>query len=334
MSPLQEAVELTHIRPVPKQTFMKRFKRYEPTVLDHSSIILAKECLRKYFYRVVLGFAPPVVPQYLGFGSAYHKFREILEKEFMKGTDDQQKTEDFQMTCFQTAMGAALKLWTDRKMKDPIVGDKWDFMTKTRLALTCGTAFKHWQREKQQGRIEVIATEQNIVVPLPDGEHVGGKADEIVRWNGKVWGRDFKTSSQEQNEYFKRTLDPNDQFTGYSFMEQELCGEPVQGQLVQVMYNAKGTKKEPQRGPEIFPYMATRSSWQIEKWVEERMHFNLILQLSRERDVWPQEEKNCRYCAYHSVCKGATENAQAAKLEAEMVVSPWNFLERDADTDG
>lgn len=330
-----------------KQEFMRKFKRYEPVILDHSAVIQAKQCKRKYFYRIVLGFSPKVTPQYFGFGSCYHKFREVLEKEFMKrnaalkdwveayklnpdsaGPRPQDPMEvDVQMQMFGTALQAATDLWKRKKMQDPPAGDRWDFMTQARLLESCATAFKWWQKEKQQGRIEVLAVEQNFIVQLPDGSYTAGKADQIIKWNNKIWGRDFKTSSKEQNSYFTRTLDPNDQFIRYTFAEAELCGQPVQGQLVEVLYNGKSTKKE-QKGPSIHSHISSRSDQQIKQWVKEQMFYNKIFQLMRDEDTYPMEEKSCSFCEYHSVCTKPSEQSQMAKLEAEFKVEPWDCTNR------
>lgn len=310
-----------------KITFMKRFKRYEPVVQDHSSIICAKKCKRMYFLRIVLGFIPKEHPQYFGFGSCYHRFRETLENLFMAADPTLRKTKEWQLTALEPSIESARALWKLKKMRDPQLGDKWDFLTVGRLLESCLTAFKHWQREKERGSIEVIATEQNFIVPLPDGTLVAGKADQIVKWNGKVWGRDFKTSSKEQNAYFKRTLDPNDQFTRYTWAEGELAGVALEGQIVEVLYNAKSTKKE-QKGPEIHTHLATRSSEQIKSWVDQQMFYNKILTLMRDEDMYPMEEASCQFCAYHSVCSKGSENGMMNKLESEFKIEPWDCTNR------
>lgn len=322
------------VRVPPVIKFMKKFRRYEPTVLDHSAVIQAKTCKRKYFYRIVLGFTDRNRPQYFGFGSCYHKFREILEREWMndkRAHAEKVADQQFQMNCFATGVLAARNLWKQLKMRDPVVGDKWEFQTEARMVESCASAFKAWQREKTQNRIEVLAVEQNFTVPLPDGEWIGGKADQIIRWNSKVWGRDFKTSSKTQDAYYTRTLDPNDQFTRYTYGEQQLCGEPVQGQLVEVLFNAKGTKSEPKKGPSIHAHIASRSQSQLAQWESEQVTYNKVLTVLRNEDSWPMEEKHCPFCEYHSVCKAPSENAQMAKLESEFIIQPWNFLNREVD---
>lgn len=317
----------------------KRFQRFEPVVQDHSAIIQAKKCFRAYFFRIVLGFVPKVTPQYFGFGSCYHKFREVLEKGYQAADPLLRDTDkELQMGLFAAAIDATRVLWKHKKMQDPQPDDKWSFLTFARLMESCAVAFKHWQQEKSQGRIKVLATEQNFVIPLPDGTRVAGKADQMVMWNGKPWGRDFKTSSKEQdNQYYKRTLDPNDQFTRYTWAESILSGDDqltgqVQGQLVEVLYNAKSTKKE-QKGPSIHVHMATRSPTQLQSWVEQQVFYNKILKLMRDEDMYPMEEASCSFCIFHSVCIKASENAMAAKLEAEFKIEPWDCVNRPDQLD-
>lgn len=324
--------------------FMGKLQRYEPVVQDHSAVSVAHRCKRKYFLRVVLGFVERSSPQYFGFGSCYHKFREVLEKQWLGITpytapSPQERIQpEWQTAAFGVALQAAMDLWKKKKMKDPPPDDKWGFMTQARMIESCAVAFKHWQREKDQGRIEVLACEQNFIVPLPDGTKVAGKADQIIRWNGKLWGRDFKTSSKEQNAYYARTLDPNDQFTRYTWAESELSGvrfngdgtitgTPVQGQLVEVLFNAKPTKKE-QKGPSVHAHIASRSPTQLVAWVKEQVFYSKLLELLRENDNYPMEPAACSFCEFHSVCKTSGERAMMAKLEAEFRVEPWDCVNR------
>lgn len=310
-----------------KKEFMAKFERHEPLIIDHSAIIQAKQCKRKYFYRIVLGFVEKKTPQFFGFGSCYHRFRETLEKVYMAAPPSERDMPDSQLAMFGMAINSARDLWKFKKISDPPAGDKWDFLTQARLVESCAVAFKHWQKEKQLKRIEVIAVEQNFIVTMPNGTRTAGKADQIVRWNGKPWGRDFKTSSKEQNAWFTATLEPNDQFMRYTYAESELCGEPVQGQLVEILYNAKSTKKG-QKGPSIHPYITSRSQTQVDQWVKEQMFYDKILTLMREEDVYPMEEKSCAFCEYRSVCAKPGERAQMAKLEAEFRVEPWDCVSR------
>lgn len=293
--------------------FMPAFERFEPLVLDHTAIISAKACERKYFFQIVLGFTSTETTIYFSFGGAYHKFREVLEES--KGD-------------FVKAVAAAQKYWKDStKGQDVPIGTKFDFMTEERLLQSCAVAFRHWQKEKTQGKIEVIMVEQPFNVEIRNGEFTGGRFDQVVKWNGRLWGRDFKTSSKE-GMFFQRGLDPNDQFTRYTYAESKLCGQQVQGQIIEVLYNTK------KLGPTITQYLASRTKWQLDDWEADEMFVRETLNRARTEDRWPKREVSCSFCQFHSVCKMPSESAQMAKLKAEFKVRPWNFMTVHLVSDG
>lgn len=289
----------------PLVKFMAKYTRHEPVVRDHSSVIRAKECKRKYFYNIVLAFKKKGSSPALHFGSCYHTFREVLEKN-----KDDEKHLDIAVT-------AAMEQW--KEIGDPPVGADFDFLTGGRLLKSCLIAYEHWQKEKAQGKVEVIASEQEFIVTLSDGNtKIGGRADQIVRWNGKLWGRDFKATSKN-SAWYQRLLEPNDQISRYTLGEGLLTGETIQGQLVELLYN---TKKE---GPKIIPLIATRTPQQIERWEKDQIFYEKILDLCRNEDNYPMEEAGCTYCDYHSVCKQMTEGAMMATLEQHFEQKPWDF---------
>ena len=296
--------------------FLGDFERHEPQVLDHTAIITAKTCFRKYFYRMVLGARSRETPGYIAFGSVYHIFREVLERQFMEGKPASE--------CLDSAMTIAAEKW--QKMGgDPPVGTDFDYLTGERLLKACLVAFEYWQKEKLAKRIEVIAVEQEFVVTMSDGKtQTGGRADQIVKWNGKLWGRDFKATSKNSG-WYQRLLEPNDQISRYTLGEGLLCGEPVQGQLVELMYN---TRKE---GPKIIPLIATRTQAQIAEWEKEQIFFVGLLDKMREADVWPACESHCPYCEFHSVCKKATERAMSDTLRQHFTFKRWDFTRSEEE---
>lgn len=287
----------------PKKRFMAKYQRCEPVIRDHTSVITAKTCLRKYFLQIVLGFRPRQTKEYFAFGSAYHHFREVLA----------------QSNDLTKSLASVLAYWK-KHGKDPVPDTQYDFLTGGRLLLSCNVAYQHVQKEKKTGQFEVIGVEQPFQVMLKDGKTaIGGRADQIVRWNGKLWGRDFKTSSK-MGKFYDRTLEPNNQFTLYTLGETKLHGERVLGQLVEVLYN---TKKE---GPKIVPLTTQRTAEQLDKYEDDLIWFeNSILAKCREDDTYPMEESNCPFCPFHSVCKQPTEGAMMAQLEQYFTQIPWNY---------
>lgn len=303
------------LRPHPTPyKFFAEFERMEPLILDHTAMIAWKTCKRKYFFQIVLGSVPRGADApYFGFGGAYHKFREVLEIGFHNGEPNEKS--------YPAAMAAAIQYY-NKKFPRPIpAGDKWDFLTIDRLISSCKKAYEFWKVEKSSGKIVVLAIEQpfNIEIVPGSGEYTSGRFDQIVRWNGKIWGRDFKTTSKE-GMFYTRGLTPNDQFSRYTFAEAELSGQKVEGQIIETLYNSK------KAGPQITPYTANRPIFMLEDWKRDEMLHREWLAMSREKDVWPKEENNCGFCQFHSVCAMNTEGAAKAKLKQEFSQRPWDNM--------
>lgn len=308
--------------PEEKRRFMKKYPRFEPKVRDSTSIQTVKTCPRKYFFQIVLGRVPKEDAPYFPWGSAYHKFREVLERVYGFGHEAPKKFEEAHAAeAFAAAAEAGLAYWK-KNGRDQEPDSKYAFMTTERLLKSFVHAYKHWSREKMQGRIEVIAVEFPFNVRLADGSFTSGRGDQLIRWNGKPWGRDFKTSSVDMN-FYSRRIEPNDQFTRYTLAEGKLAGEQLQGQFIEVLYNSKPTKSDP-KGPSIFELTTSRTTWQLNQFEHEQTIINKTLEVYRETDTYPMHEPACPFCPFHSVCTKPTEGAMMAQLEAHFVVRPWD----------
>lgn len=288
--------------------------RFNPEIYDSSTMKLAKECFRKYFYRIVLGRVSPKsnYEVIFNFGSAYHKFREVLELSYMAGD------------AREVSFGKAIAAISQMKL---VAGEgKYEFLTRQRLLETCQVAFEHWKKEKDSKRIEVIAVEQPFNIQLPNGKFIGGRADQIVKWSGKIWGRDFKTTSKIES-YFNMTLDPNDQATRYVYMESKLTfgnsaitdGRYINGIIFEVIQNTKTTK------PKIYNCLVTKNQFQLETWEREELFMHEMLELCKEKDIYPMCETSCSFCDYAKVCKAPSESSQENILKNDYLLSPWDF---------
>src|SRR3990167_2129519 len=166
--------------------FMSKFQRFEPRSRDSTAVTAHKFCDRKYFYQIVLGFREKETPEYFRFGSAYHKFREVAELQWQAGERDYGK-------IFAQGLVEALKSFGG-PANNPNPQSKWSFLSEARLIESCRVSILDFKAEKQSGNIEILAVEQSFEVLLSDGvTRRGGKADQFVRWNGQLWGRDWTT---------------------------------------------------------------------------------------------------------------------------------------------
>lgn len=288
--------------------FMANFTRHEPIIVDSTSMMTFKSCPRKFFYRIVLGFTEKVSQPYFRFGSAYHKFREILELHYKAGNNE--------AACLEPALVAAKTLF-NKEGGNPPLDSKWNFLNEPRLVKTCNAAWVKWVEEKQAGIIKVISFEQPFILEMKDGTLRAGRADQIVSWRGEIWGRDWKTTSKELI-YYERSLEPNEQFTGYTWAEGKLQGAFCKGQIVDVVMNSKT------KGPEIKPFTTTRSQGQLDKWEEDHSWWVRQMKSARDEDNYPMNENACAFCPFHRVCKLTSESGMMSELKTYYKHEPWD----------
>lgn len=290
---------------------MAKFDRVETIYQDSTAMKYLKSCDRKYFYRIVLGFdvRKQKYQLNLDWGTARHKFREVLENT---GGD------------IKAAMEAGLSV----KLTIPDPRDygakKFDYLNKERLIKMFAIDYDLWEKEKAQNKIFVLHTEQPLNVQLPDGSIVAGRVDQGVEWAGQIWDRDWKTSSKDK-AYFAGEKDPDDQASRYIYIFTKLHGQVVGGVIFDVIYNAKTIENE------HYTHIVSKTPKQLAQWEKEQIQVNRQLALNREHDTWPMREGNCKFCEFRSVCTKPNELSQMAELESSYVKRPWNFQDPNGD---
>jgi hypothetical protein len=312
---------------------IRRFKslpRYEPQVKDSSVIMTYKNCPLEYFYRYVLGYTRQGNPAYLAFGTCYHFYRERLEIEFKKFIEANEAKEDATDMAYFIAAQDTLKLWDS--LSQNITPDvKWEFLNKGLLKTSMEYVWKnHWKKEKLVGAMTVIATEQPFNIQIGDGTNtwwIGGRADQVAKWNGRVWGKDFKTSSKE-DRWFVRGINPNHQFPFYTVSEEIIHGQPIQGQIVEMLYNGDPPKKATtkSRGPEIFVHPVSYTTEEKENFKEELMYWLGLMDRSRETDTYVKNENRCTFCQFHEVCQNSNDRGREQTLKQKYKIQIWDFM--------
>jgi CRISPR/Cas system-associated exonuclease Cas4 (RecB family) len=307
---------LIHLNP--NKRVFPELERFEPMNIDSSALMQFKTCPRSYFFRYVLGFDQKEEPIYFAWGTAYHKYREMLEVYYKEeGKPKDAATLD---SISARALVNAMMSWG--KTRDPAPESNFFWLTKKRLIDACILAHSHWKAEKARGQIEVLETEQPFNVTLPNGITISGRFDQVVRWNNRIWGRDFKTTSKG-SYYFKRNLWPNDQFTRYTAAQRLLTGQRVDGQLVEVLYNERPTKSA-DKPPRIETETVSISESYLDMWLEEQEYWDAQLKWAREKDLYPKNEKSCGFCQFHQVCQRPTEAGQLVMLKTNYRIRVWD----------
>lgn len=311
--------------------FMKSLPRFELKYKDHSGIIIAKQCKRKYFYSEVLNLIKrDTVNIYFPWGTSYHIFRQLLSEQYGFGANEPRIfDEDKAKKAFAKANLAGLKYWMQFG-QDQKPDSKLAWFTVDRLQQSFLNAFQHWVKERKLGQVKVLEVEQFFIIQIKDGNYVQGRIDEFTEKLDKFWVRDFKSTSKSE-DWFEKNLQPNNQVKTYSFGGSRLTGREVSGAILQAMFNAKSTKEGP-KGPEVFEKIADVTPYELEMWETEQVHWNKELQQCRETDVWPMTEHGCAWCEYQKVCLKGTEASQVYQIEQNFtrrLRNPQNTIDEE-----
>lgn len=297
---------------------------YEPEVFDNTIAQAHATCPRKGLYEYGLRRAPIGTNYAFSWGTAYHKYREVLSKLLMT-----YEGKDVPDEAHSLAMKTALEKW-----EQPELGHKRDWMTTLRLIKTLEAARARVAHERKTGLLRVVRTEDAFDLELPAShERWGGRIDEVIEQAGQLWIRDFKTSSMMGKTY-DDTFDPNGQMTGYTWAGEQLSGQRIQGVLVEVIYN---TSKQ---GPDFHQFLSARSPGQIEQWYEgTKVEIATIRgyyeQLPEKGYVaFPQRTGACgNYggCYYRNACRQGSARMTEAWLNSNTEYREWDYTNPDGD---
>ena len=290
--------------------------------LDNSILGALGRCNRLAFYNYRLNRASRAVNYPINFGVAYHEYRDVLEKHYMKWClEDKKELEIVRPTLKEISWAMATKDW-----KDPPIEHKKGYLDLGRLEKTCDEAFLMWEQEKLQGYYKVLTTETPFDLKLPSGRRFYGRIDQSLLWNNRLWLRDFKTVGRKED--WKEKYNPDHQFTGYVWAAQQLSGRRVEGVIVDIVYNIKT------KGPEFHPTLATRTSEDIAHWLEwiEDEYDNWD-RACRE-GTWPMRTTACGDyggCYFRECCNSGSWASIENWLENKTIYSVWDPMNPDKE---
>lgn len=294
-------------------------------ILDNSILRTFGRCPRLAFYRYVLNRAPRDRNYSTSFGAAYHKYREYLERIYQsvvsKEGDNWKKSAH---KIHALALNVALKDWVD-----PPAEHHKSFLDRGRLQQTCEAAFEVWYQEKLRGIIQVLSVpEVAFDLTLPSGHRYGGRIDQIILWNNKLWVRDFKTTTwlPRKGSNVKAALrdlyEPDHSFTGYVWAAQALSGRPVEGVFLEIVYNTQN------HGPEIIQTLSTRTEFHINQFLEWAEFECSNWQKAMSEGKFVMRTSACNDyggCYFRDACRLSSWNQIEQWLSENTVEENWDF---------
>lgn len=248
---------------------------------DYTMMATFMTCRRKYYYRIqrgIIGKVPQTAPD---FGKGIHKALDswYLDRDVNKAID-----------VFKTSY-----------KEQPTVDDK-------RTHKMGEWILKNYAEKYRDQPFEVVETEREFCLPLPNGNNLIGRIDKIIKWDNVYWVMDHKTTSQLGPGFFKMHT-PNLQFSGYTWAARQLGYPECQGVLVDAILVAKGLLPGPGKSQTLTPLardFAYRTDEDIEEYLGHVENIQHDIKICEEMDVWTPNFDACTYygeCPYRRVCK-------------------------------
>lgn len=285
---------------------------------DATSLSAFKECPRKYYYSIVLGYEPKQRSYHLTFGIFYHEALETYDHARSSGLSHDQST--------QAAIWSTLKKTWDTQLQRPWnSGDP--YKNRFTLIRTIIWYLDHFADDPistiqlANGKPAVeLSFRYEFPYRMGTGESViaCGHLDRLGEIGGGVWVVDRKTTKHELNERYFQQFSPDTQMTWYTLAGKIVYDVPVQGVILdgaQVLVNSSRFQRQP----------ISRTRSQLDEFIGD---VKLLLGQAEgyaEDNYWPQNTASCFNfggCKFRSICSRSPEVRQ------QFLDDPTQFQKR------
>lgn len=290
---------------------------------DSVSIGAFKDCPRKYYYKLVMGYQHKIMPPPLAFGIAIHLMFQTWHQLLAYGMPKEQAL----LNCVRLAglIGEKLPNGDNARRKEQLIratvwylDQFWDDPAKT-VILSNGKA----------------AVEYSFTLPLftytdIDGAKIEvylcGHIDRYAKWGGRVLAADYKTSKYQLDQKFFAKFKPVTQFPIYVLASHIIAAETqelastdgilLDGIQVGVNFNRYNRHIVPYSPEEIDEYIEN-----LQYWISQAMH-------CCETGYFPMNEESCtKYagCEFQDICNKPPARRDAY-LKGHFVQRTWDPL--------
>lgn len=205
-----------NIRPTPADFGLKA---QLPEVFDHSFTGTYLECEQMAYLQTILGRRGKIKGWALVWGSVFHKIAQMWQDNPAVETIDK--------------IQEVIELNIPEDVEDRY----------GRVRYRMQELFLAWVEFRRQQPVEILRTEQPVVIECRKGEPCpyfddgcgltyGGRLDQIVRWNQLVGPLDFKTTIMTESDPLKE-YKPSHQMMGYTWQTTHLMGKECWGAIVE-----------------------------------------------------------------------------------------------------
>lgn len=282
----------------------KSFKDGVQFAWDGTSLTLAQECPRKYYYRMIRNIVPKTTSVHLLFGGIYASALE----HFYQLRADGIELEDAVLRTVRKAMFDSWEHPLDEAGNRLEGGKPIDFLDdkKTRINLirTIVWYLAEYGDERdsamQTHRLAngKAAVELSFALELTDDILYCGHLDRVVEFGDHLYWMDQKTTGSTIGKYFFDSYRMSNQFIGYSWAGHIMFSSPVRGGIIDGAQIAANFSRF-ERG--FFSVTQAR----IEEWVDNTIWSIKKLQSLTALRKWPMNLTACNNygkCPYQSLC--------------------------------
>jgi hypothetical protein len=282
---------------------------------DSTSLTTFNECPRKYYYSIVLGYAPREESVHLTFGIRLHEAYEHYHRLRAQGLD-------YEVSVRETVRKSMIDTW----------GWKSDHV-KNRFTLIRTIVWYLDQFKDDVAQTVILpngkpAVELSFRFELPDADDFlyCGHQDRIAEFSGKLFVFDYKSTGRTLYSDFFNQFTPSNQMTGYTLGAKITHYQPVEGVMIDGAQIAVGFSRFA-RGT------AYRTEEMLEEWLTEAAHYVKLATHYAEQDHWPMNPTSChKYsgCPFRPVCSRSPRQRKTW-LEADYVKRLWDPLKIRGD---
>jgi hypothetical protein len=307
--------------------------------IDSTSLGEAKQCLRKYYYSIVLGYQPRTESVHLTFGLLLHGSREHYDHARSAGHDHDES--------LRRALSWALCQTWNKELSRPWASDH---RTKNRLTLIRSIVWYFDQFGENDPLVTVQLTNGKPAVELSFRFDLGhqtrtgerylycGHLDRLVTMGGDHYVVDLKTTEHALDPSWFGKFTPGGQFSGYVYAGRVCFQTPTKGLIVDGLQVGAGFTRctrglVPRDDAMLAEWHRDTGRWL--RVMEEAAQEGLLAEEAGEDPVqgWPMNDKACDMyggCQFRPVCS-RTPSARHQWLEADYKRRVWDPTVRRGD---
>jgi len=303
---------------------------------DSTSLKLAETCLRKYYYKMIVGWQPERKSVHLLFGGWYASALESYHRYVADGMSQDDalmevvwealtETWVFDKVPYEHSQGLRCydpdgcddPLCPDAAMYhgmepgDPIpgTGHPWvsDHNTKTRENLIRTIVWYVDQFGEDDSCSTIIlangkpAVEHSFRLEVDNGIILCGHLDRVVEYGGAPYIQDQKTTQSTITSRYFDNYNPDSQMSLYTFAGKAVFGLPIKGIMIDAAQIAVGFTRF-ERG------FTFRSDDQLNEWYDHSMYHIERARTATRENHFPLNPSSCNNyggCEFRHICSKA-----------------------------